>query len=176
VAPLKVPTQPQVAESVLQMLSLFRRPKSSILGSREQLCVHHDISKLRGVAQNTTCRATVQVLHKLARLWLSRGILYEFASTFKCLSGCENEIVDQVAWKPTILLACRHMWVAIESNVSNGATMVMATDLLELEAYPEGQLRSCRERNMEMIGLIAAAIHLVVEKNLSSFHDKDGSF
>ncbi|GAQ79984.1 Helicase [Klebsormidium nitens] len=53
-------THSQLQQVIKELKNTNYRPKSTILGSREQLCVHHDISKLRGVAQNTTCRATVQ--------------------------------------------------------------------------------------------------------------------
>ena len=35
------------------------RPRMSVLGSRQQTCVHKDISKLTGVTQNVACRAAV---------------------------------------------------------------------------------------------------------------------
>jgi len=35
------------------------RPTVAILASREQLCIHPDVSKQRGAAQNRACQALV---------------------------------------------------------------------------------------------------------------------
>lgn len=35
------------------------RPRTSVLGSRQQFCVHPEVSKLRGAAQNTQCQKLV---------------------------------------------------------------------------------------------------------------------
>ena len=35
------------------------RPRLSVLGSRQQMCVHKDVSLLTGVSQNAACRVAV---------------------------------------------------------------------------------------------------------------------
>ncbi|CAN0472917.1 unnamed protein product, partial [Laminaria digitata] len=35
------------------------RPKLSLLGSREQLCVHEEVSQMKGPAKNHACQALV---------------------------------------------------------------------------------------------------------------------
>ena len=50
-------THSQLAQVVRELKRSGHRPLISNLGSREQLCVHSKISKLRGAVQNFACRA-----------------------------------------------------------------------------------------------------------------------
>jgi regulator of telomere elongation helicase 1 len=48
-------THSQLAQVVSELKSTSYRPRMTVLGSREQLCVHPKVSKLRGGAQNHAC-------------------------------------------------------------------------------------------------------------------------
>lgn len=47
-----------------------RRVRTTVLGSRNQLCLNEKVLKLPGQAGNFTCRALVQ--HKQCRWWVDR--------------------------------------------------------------------------------------------------------
>lgn len=52
-------THSQLQQVVNELRSTAYRPKMSILGSRDQLCVHERISKLKGAALNHACSSIV---------------------------------------------------------------------------------------------------------------------
>jgi len=49
----------QLAQVVGELRATRYRPRLSVLGSRQQTCVHRDISELSGAAQNSACKAAV---------------------------------------------------------------------------------------------------------------------
>jgi hypothetical protein len=49
-----------------------RRVRTTVLGSRNQLCLNDKVLKLPGQAANFTCRALVQ--HKQCRWWVGRWV------------------------------------------------------------------------------------------------------
>ena len=49
----------QLSQVIGELKSTTYRPKMSVLASRQQMCVHRDISKLAGTAQNMACKAAV---------------------------------------------------------------------------------------------------------------------
>jgi regulator of telomere elongation helicase 1 len=51
-------THSQLAQVVSELKATAYRPRMTVLGSREQLCVHPKISKLRGGVQNHACNTT----------------------------------------------------------------------------------------------------------------------
>ncbi len=50
-------THSQLAQVVDELRTSSYRPKMTVLGSREQLCVHDKVSKLKGAVMNHTCNA-----------------------------------------------------------------------------------------------------------------------
>lgn len=50
-------THSQLQQVVRELRRTVHRPKVCVLGSREQLCVHPEVSKLSGNAQSTSCQA-----------------------------------------------------------------------------------------------------------------------
>ena len=52
-------THGQLSQVVRELRSTAYRPRISVLGSRQQLCVHPEVSKLRGAAQNCACQKLV---------------------------------------------------------------------------------------------------------------------
>jgi regulator of telomere elongation helicase 1 len=53
-------THSQLTQVVRELKATGYRPRITILGSREQLCVHPTVSKERGTAQNHMCRTMVK--------------------------------------------------------------------------------------------------------------------
>ncbi len=52
-------THSQLAKVVQELRNTSYRPRTCILGSRQQMCVHPTVSKLQGSAQNQACRCLV---------------------------------------------------------------------------------------------------------------------
>ena len=52
-------THGQLSQVIRELRSTAYRPRISVLGSRQQLCVHPEVSKLRGAAQNCACQKLV---------------------------------------------------------------------------------------------------------------------
>ncbi|CAM9662475.1 unnamed protein product, partial [Choristocarpus tenellus] len=52
-------THSQLAQVVKELKNTTYRPRLSLLGSREQLCVHDDVRRLKGQAMNHACGALV---------------------------------------------------------------------------------------------------------------------
>ena len=52
-------THSQLAKVVKELRSTSYRPKTCVLGSRQQMCIHPTVSKIQGNAQNQACRALV---------------------------------------------------------------------------------------------------------------------
>ena len=50
-------THSQLQQVVRELRRTVHRPKVCVLGSREQLCVHHEVSKISGNAQSAACQA-----------------------------------------------------------------------------------------------------------------------
>ena len=50
-------THTQLQQVIRELRKTTYRPKTCVLGSREQLCVHHEVSKLGGNAQSAACHA-----------------------------------------------------------------------------------------------------------------------
>lgn len=50
-------THSQLRQVIQELKRTSYRPKMTILGSREQLCIHEDVSLLHGKAQNNACRS-----------------------------------------------------------------------------------------------------------------------
>ncbi|KAG2598765.1 hypothetical protein PVAP13_5KG398007 [Panicum virgatum] len=48
-------THSQLRQVIKELKATSYRPKMAVLGSREQMCVHNEVSKLRGRAQNNAC-------------------------------------------------------------------------------------------------------------------------
>uniref|UniRef100_A0A0D9V2H2 Helicase ATP-binding domain-containing protein n=1 Tax=Leersia perrieri TaxID=77586 RepID=A0A0D9V2H2_9ORYZ len=48
-------THSQLRQVIKELKATNYRPKMAILGSREQMCIHHEVSKLRGRQQNNAC-------------------------------------------------------------------------------------------------------------------------
>ncbi|KAG8051464.1 hypothetical protein GUJ93_ZPchr0001g32890 [Zizania palustris] len=48
-------THSQLRQVIKELKATSYRPKMSVLGSREQMCIHNEVSKLRGRAQNNAC-------------------------------------------------------------------------------------------------------------------------
>ncbi|CAK4151876.1 unnamed protein product [Aphanomyces euteiches] len=53
-------THSQLKQVVKELKQTAYSPKIAILGSREHLCVHPEVSKMRGTQQNHTCRLAVR--------------------------------------------------------------------------------------------------------------------
>ena len=49
----------QLSQVIRELRKTSYRPRMALLGSRQQMCVHKDISQLGGVAQDYACRAAV---------------------------------------------------------------------------------------------------------------------
>ena len=58
-SPTHPPFHAQLSQVIGELRSTAYRPKMSVLASRQQMCVHRDISKLAGTAQNMACKAAV---------------------------------------------------------------------------------------------------------------------
>lgn len=52
-------THSQLSQVIRELRRTRYRPKTSILGSRAQMCIHRDVSKVRGAAQNAQCSLMV---------------------------------------------------------------------------------------------------------------------
>jgi regulator of telomere elongation helicase 1 len=50
-------THSQLQQVVRELRRTVHRPKVCVLASREQLCVHHEVSRLSGTAQSAACQA-----------------------------------------------------------------------------------------------------------------------
>lgn len=50
-------THSQLQKVIQELKSCFYRPKMTVLGSREQMCIHKDVRTMRGRAQNNACRS-----------------------------------------------------------------------------------------------------------------------
>ncbi|KAL6615001.1 hypothetical protein ACP70R_037271 [Stipagrostis hirtigluma subsp. patula] len=48
-------THSQLRQVIKELKATSYRPKMAVLGSREQMCIHDEVSKLRGRAQNNAC-------------------------------------------------------------------------------------------------------------------------
>ncbi|CAL4955580.1 unnamed protein product [Urochloa decumbens] len=48
-------THSQLKQVIKELKATSYRPKMAVLGSREQMCIHSEVSKLRGRAQNNAC-------------------------------------------------------------------------------------------------------------------------
>uniref|UniRef100_A0ACD5VFI4 Uncharacterized protein n=1 Tax=Avena sativa TaxID=4498 RepID=A0ACD5VFI4_AVESA len=48
-------THSQLRQVIKELKATSYRPKMAVLGSREQMCIHEEVSKLRGKAQNNGC-------------------------------------------------------------------------------------------------------------------------
>ncbi|KAL5229048.1 hypothetical protein ABZP36_017313 [Zizania latifolia] len=48
-------THSQLRQVIKELKATSYRPKMAVLGSREQMCIHNEVSKLRGRAQNNAC-------------------------------------------------------------------------------------------------------------------------
>ncbi|CAM0881561.1 unnamed protein product [Alopecurus aequalis] len=48
-------THSQLRQVIKELKATSYRPKMAVLGSREQMCIHDEVSKLRGKAQNNGC-------------------------------------------------------------------------------------------------------------------------
>ncbi|CAO2190879.1 unnamed protein product [Urochloa humidicola] len=48
-------THSQLRQVIKELKATSYRPKMAVLGSREQMCIHSEVSKLRGRAQNNAC-------------------------------------------------------------------------------------------------------------------------
>jgi len=55
-------THSQLQQVVRELRRTAHRPLVCLLGSREQMCVHHEVSKLKGAAQSSACAAHVVAL------------------------------------------------------------------------------------------------------------------
>ncbi|RHY10801.1 hypothetical protein DYB37_009663 [Aphanomyces astaci] len=53
-------THSQLKQVVKELKQTAYKPKVAILGSREHLCVHPEVSQMRGTQQNHTCRQAVR--------------------------------------------------------------------------------------------------------------------
>ncbi|KAM0928809.1 hypothetical protein ACQ4PT_002001 [Festuca glaucescens] len=49
-------THSQLRQVIKELKATNYRPKMAVLGSREQMCIHEEVSKLRGKAQNNGCQ------------------------------------------------------------------------------------------------------------------------
>lgn len=52
-------THGQLTQVIRELRNTAYKPKTAVLGSRQQFCVHPDVSKLRGTAQNNACQKLV---------------------------------------------------------------------------------------------------------------------
>ena len=50
-------THSQLTQVIRELRATRYRPRMAIIGSRQQMCVHKDVSTLTGVAQNTACKS-----------------------------------------------------------------------------------------------------------------------
>ncbi len=79
-------THSQLAQVVDELRSTNYRPRMSVLGSREQLCIHDKISKLKGSVLNHSCNSLVS----------RRGCMYKNNSEnfIDTSNSKENDILD----------------------------------------------------------------------------------
>lgn len=70
-------THSQLAKIVKELRSTTYRPKTCVLGSRKQMCIHKDVSKLSGTAQIQACRSLVGKqecsAHNRVQPWLAEN-------------------------------------------------------------------------------------------------------
>ncbi|OQS04912.1 hypothetical protein THRCLA_02895 [Thraustotheca clavata] len=73
-------THTQLKQVVKELKQTAYKPKVAILGSREHLCVHPDISKMRGTQQNFACRQATKpppkCTYKMGYDQSSKGLRY----------------------------------------------------------------------------------------------------
>ena len=50
-------THSQLTQVIRELRATRYRPRMAVIGSRQQMCVHKDVSTLTGVAQNTACKS-----------------------------------------------------------------------------------------------------------------------
>ncbi|KAJ4843835.1 hypothetical protein Tsubulata_047102 [Turnera subulata] len=87
-------THSQLRQVVQELKRSNYRPKMMILGSREQLCIHKDVSLLRGKAQNHACvslrKKREQSRHRCSHFSRVTGWL-TIADYLQCMGGAGNQ-------------------------------------------------------------------------------------
>ncbi|CAM9744689.1 unnamed protein product, partial [Scytosiphon promiscuus] len=90
-------THSQLGQVANELKNTVYRPRLSLLGSREQLCVHEEVSQMKGPAKNHACSALVQARRCNLGSEQGRGFGYGGLMICELLRRCVSDIEELVS-------------------------------------------------------------------------------